>query len=133
MRELQDPQDGAQPIERALAEQPADDLARRRTDLPGSLHAARRCRQEPGHLRGREMIGIRQSLSATCGARVRGHELVLMKHPHARVGRAHPEPLADQPMRGGIEGVVEHDVTVGMELRLLPRRQRVRRRRQGQE
>ena len=66
------------------------------------------------------MIDIGQPLPAACGAWVRRHELVLIKDPDRQVGRADPELLPDQAMRRGVKRVVEHDVTVGMELGLLP-------------
>ncbi len=133
MRELQDPQDRAQSIEGALAEEPPDDLARRRANLRRAPHAARGRRQQPGHLRRRQVIGIGQPLASPRRAWVRRHECVLIKDPHARVGGADPEPLADQPVRRRVERVIEDDVTVGMQLRLLPRGAAHTARRQRQE
>ena len=65
------------------------------------------------------------ALATTRRARMIGHEDVLVKDLHTRVGTADPEPLGDEPMRRRIERVIKDDVAVGMELGLLPRGQRM--------
>ena len=62
--ELQNAHYRPQAIEGPLAEQPTDDLARRGSDFLGATQAAGGRRKQARHFRRRQVIGIRQPLSA---------------------------------------------------------------------
>lgn len=89
--EVEDAERGAQPIERALAEQPADQLARVRADLPGAAETPGRGRHEGPDLVGRHVIGVRVPPAGPARPRMRRHHGVLVKQRDSGVGGADPQ------------------------------------------
>ena len=119
-------------IERAIVEERVDEHGTGGADRGGAFSAPGRGLHEEVDLVRRQMIGERSALARPRAA-MGGDEGVLVKQLDLPGGGAHPQALPDEPMRGRVVGAGEDDVTVGVELGLLPLGQLPRRGRHGAE
>ena len=125
MGQAQDAEGTAQPVERPLAEQAADQVAGVGPELGGAAQTPGRRGHEGDHFRGRQVVGMGEPLAGPAGAGMRGDRRVLVVEHHAGLCSADPERLADEPVGRAVEGALKDDVAVGMELGPFPDRERI--------